>query len=76
MLFVDHDQAKVGQRGEDRQAGSEHDSRFAGQRCLPVAPPRRLTKFAVQADHASAGKACRDAALQLRCKVDFRYQQQ
>jgi hypothetical protein len=76
VLLVDDDQAKLGQRSEDGQAGAEHDARFAGQGGAPVAAARGLAELAVQTDQPGGGKTRCDAGFKLWGQIDFRDQQQ
>jgi hypothetical protein len=76
VLLVDDDQAELGQRREDGQAGAEHDARFAGQGGAPVAAARGLAELAVQTDQPGGGKTRCDAGFKLWGQIDFRDQQQ
>jgi hypothetical protein len=76
MLFIDDDQAKLGQGCEYRQAGAEDDTCLASQCGTPVAATRSLTQLAVQADQPGIWKTSRDPGFELWRQVDFRYQQE
>ena len=76
MLFIDDDQAQLGQGGEHCQTGAEHDACAALKGGAPVAGAGGFSEFAVQAGQLCLRKASGDAAFELRREVDFRHQQQ
>ena len=53
VLFVDHDQAQVGRRGENRAAGADDHLHLALGDLLPVPMPLGVGQMAVQHRHAA-----------------------
>ena len=76
MLFVDHDQLQVRQRGQHRQPRAEHDRRAPQVRRQPVQRALAFGQAAVQGRHQHAGKARAHAGFQLRRQVDLGHQDQ
>ena len=76
VFFIDHDQLQARHGHEHRQPGTEHNRRLSALRREKTARARRIAHAAVGADNVRAGKARRDAALELRRQRDFRNQHQ
>ncbi len=72
VLLVDHDQAQMGRRGEDRAARADHDLHAAGGNLLPVPVPLRVAQMAVQDGDGIEPSA--EAADRLRRQADLGHQ--
>ena len=75
VLFVDHDQSGVGQRGEYRRAGADHHARFAAPGRGPYACALAVGQARVQRVHGYA-QARAEAGQGLRGQADLRHQHQ
>ena len=57
VFFIDHDEAEVFERGEDRAARADHDPGAAGMELVPFVVPLAFGKMAVQdRDHVGLGR--------------------
>ena len=77
MLFVDHDEAQVRQRGEDRGTGADHYPRLSERHRHPCVETLSSRKMAVPDDDfgTEVGEAGAEAADGLGREGDFRHEE-
>ena len=76
MLLVDHDEAQIRQRSEDRRTGADHHPRLPQGHRHPGVETLASGKMTMPDDHlgAQVGEAGTETSDRLRSERDFRHQ--
>ena len=76
VFFINDNEAQLGHGCKYGQPGTDHNLRFAHQRCREMPGTSGLCDLTVQAHHGNIWKALCDPCFQQGGQINFRHEQQ